>query len=139
MSRTAEQYIVAEVVKMASIEGLVVSKFGENWKTEVSFENVKSEMWELTDDFYDISEELRSCSEESGMTCKEYSRHYDCHEVAAFCDGKWVGWTYWYGGGKWGEPEIIEWASKAYFLECEEKAETVINRYFSYPKECSCK
>lgn len=24
-------------------------------------------------------------------------------------DGTWVGWTYWYGGGKYAEPSAIPW------------------------------
>ncbi len=29
-------------------------------------------------------------------------------------DGSWVGWTYWYGGGKHGEPGSIPWIEDAY-------------------------
>jgi hypothetical protein len=29
-------------------------------------------------------------------------------------DGSWVGWTYWYGGGKHGEPGSIKWVEDAY-------------------------
>lgn len=37
------------------------------------------------------------------------SRHYECYEVAhKFHDGVWVGWTFWFGGEKWGQPRDIE-------------------------------
>ena len=40
----------------------------------------------------------------------ERSRHYESKAVAAkLSDGSWVGWTYWYGGGKHGEPGSVPW------------------------------
>jgi len=44
----------------------------------------------------------------------------------------YIGWTYWYGGGKHGNPEEIEWVSDAYFLNLEKEEEiTIIKRTFS--------
>ena len=57
-----------------------------------------------------------------------YSRHYESYSVASqMFDQSWVGWTYWYGGGKYGEPEAIDWMSGAYDLACtaEERVVTV--------------
>ncbi len=31
-------------------------------------------------------------------------------------DGSWVGWTFWYGGGKHGEPGNVPWMEDAYDL-----------------------
>lgn len=60
------------------------------------------------------------------------SRHYEAKSVAAqYIDGSWVGWTYWYGGGKHGEPEAIDWMDEAYDLNCEEKQVTVTQRTFT--------
>lgn len=60
------------------------------------------------------------------------SRHYESKSVAArMADGSWVGWTYWYGGGKHGEPEAIDWMDSAYSLTCEEEQKVVTIRTFS--------
>lgn len=61
----------------------------------------------------------------------QFNRHYECDEVAACCpDGTWVGWTYWYGGGKHGSPEEIEWISEAYDVTCQEEEKMTIVRTF---------
>ena len=46
-------------------------------------------------------------------------------------DGTWVGWTYWYGGGKYAEPSAIPWLDYAYALSCEEKQVTITQRTFT--------
>jgi hypothetical protein len=46
-------------------------------------------------------------------------------------DGSWVGWTYWSGGGKHGEPESISWMSEAYELDVKEEEKLVIVQTFS--------
>ena len=46
-------------------------------------------------------------------------------------DGSWVGWTYWYGGGKYGEPEAIDWMDDAYDLACTEEEKVVTVRTFT--------
>jgi hypothetical protein len=64
--------------------------------------------------------ELRDCGEDSGLAC-ENSQHYESTAIAYECyDGTWVGWTYWYGGGKHANPEELEWIKDAYYLNCEE-------------------
>ena len=61
-----------------------------------------------------------------------YSRHYEAKSVAALMpDGSWVGWTYWYGGGKHGDPESIDWMEDAYDLNVVEEEKLVIVRTFS--------
>jgi hypothetical protein len=60
------------------------------------------------------------------------SRHYESEEVAAQCpDGSWVGWTHWYGGGKHGDPEEMEWIPDAYDLTVTEKEVTITQRTFA--------
>lgn len=79
---------------------------------------------------HDIEEEVRSGQVETDIR-SESSRHYESKSVASqMLDGSWVGWTYWYGGGKHGEPEAIEWISKAYDLDCVEQERLVIVRTF---------
>lgn len=61
-----------------------------------------------------------------------YSRNYESKSVAAkLDDGTWVGWTYWYGGGKHAEPESIDWISEAYDLDCREEEKLVVVRTFA--------
>lgn len=67
----------------------------------------------------DARGEVRGGECETGLKC-EYSRHYEAKAVAAkLPDGSWVGWTFWYGGGKHGEPSGIDWIDDAYDLKCE--------------------
>ena len=46
-------------------------------------------------------------------------------------DGKWIGWTYWIGGGKYGTPQQEEWMSQSYFLTCTEKQKVITVREFT--------
>lgn len=95
------------------------------------------------DDFTDIDEEWEALEEDHGLAdalyCfrdgeietnipAEYSRHYESKSVATkLSDGLWVGWTYWYGGGKHGEPEAVDWLNEAYWLDVV--GERVITEY----------
>lgn len=60
------------------------------------------------------------------------SRHYESKSVARkMSDGSWVGWTFWYGGGKHGDPGSIDWMGDAYNLTCVEEEKLVIVRIFT--------
>jgi len=84
------------------------------------------------DDLRDVLSELRgNYDEETGLPT-EYSRHYESKSVAKqMKDGTWIGWTFWYGGGKHGEPEAIEWIDEAYYLDCKEEEKVVTVRAFT--------
>jgi len=83
---------------------------------------------------WDGKSEVRSGEVETGLPC-DWSRHYESKAVAMkMPDGSWVGWTYWYGGGKHGEPEAIDWMEDAYDLDCREEEKTMIVRTFSKPE-----
>ncbi len=82
-------------------------------------------------DSYEVECEFREGEVETHLPC-EYSRHYESKSVAArMADGSWVGWTYWYGGGKHGEPESIPWMNEAYELDVKEEEKLVIVQTFS--------
>ncbi len=82
------------------------------------------------DSLWDAEYEIREGEVVTDIPC-ESSRHYESKSVAAKCpDGVWVGWTYWYGGGKHGEPEAMDWIGEAYLLNCEEREEVVTVREF---------
>lgn len=91
--------------------------------------NANNAGWELQDP----RNEMRVGEVETGIAC-ECSRHYESKAVAAqMPDGTWVGWTYWFGGGKHGEPEAIDWMDAAYHLTCTEEVKTMTVRTFSLP------
>ena len=104
---------------------------------EVTAENVNdifealSENWELQD----AISEIRSSGTETRLPCP-WSRHYESESVAArMPDGSWVGWTYWFGGGKHGEPEAVEWIEDAYEVECKEEEKLIVVKTFSVKAE----
>ena len=83
------------------------------------------------DELWDTLSEVRAGEVETGIPC-EYSRHYESDSVAAqLPDGSWVGWTYWYGGGKHGDPESIDWMEDAYDLDCLEEVKLMTVRTFT--------
>lgn len=80
---------------------------------------------DLWDALCDARGELRYGTEKTGLPCG-YSRHYECHAVAAqMLDGSWVGWDCWTGGGKHDEPETIEWVDDAYDVTATEVVKVV--------------
>lgn len=86
--------------------------------------------WEL-DEISDAESEFRCSGIDTELKC-ECSRHYESKQVAKQLDnGMWVSWTYWYGGGKWGEPEAVDWIEHAYLVDCNEEEKTVVVRTFS--------
>lgn len=112
----------------------IVAKRADAPAPDVTAENV-DELYEAADESYvqEARNEVRSSGIETGIPCKG-SRHYESESVAAkMPDGSWVGWTYcyWCGGGKYGEPEDIDWMGDAYDLACTEEEKVVIVRTFS--------
>lgn len=100
---------------------------------EVNTENVDALYDNLVekDGHWDARNEIRSSGIETGLPCN-YSRHYESDAVAAqMPDGSWVGWTYWHGGGKHGEPDAIDWMDSAYDLNCTEEEKIVTVRTFT--------
>lgn len=122
------------------VQFLVLAKAGE-W--DVKYipdynENIErlTELWEElheNEDHWDAMSEVRKGEVETDLPC-EWSRHYESKSVAAkLPDETWVGWTYWYGGGKHGEPEAVDWIEHAYDLTCTEEEKVVTVRTFSKP------
>jgi len=75
--------------------------------------------------------EMREGQVETNVPCDD-SRHYESKSVAmCMPDKSWVGWTYWFGGGKHAEPDAIDWMNESYNLDCKEEEKLVIVREFS--------
>jgi hypothetical protein len=92
------------------------------------------EVSETRYDIADILYEMREGEFETNIPTS-CSRHYESKSVATkMLDGSWVGWTYWYGGGKHGCPEEIEWIEDAYDLICSEEEKMVAVRTFTMKK-----
>jgi hypothetical protein len=83
------------------------------------------------DEHWDAMREIRTSYDcETNIEC-EYSRHYETKSVAKkMADGSWVGWTYYYGGGKYAEPEAVEWVENVYALNCREEEKVMVVRTF---------
>lgn len=100
---------------------------------EITADNI-DELFDAAEEdepLYDGRSETREGTAETGLPC-DYSRHYESKAVSAqYIDGSWVGWTYWYGGGKHGEPEEVDWIEYAYDLTCTEEEKVVTVRTFS--------
>lgn len=80
------------------------------------------------DGFQDVEAEVRRGTHPTDVPAP-YSRYYESRSVTAqMLDGSWVGWTYWYGGGKHGEPGAVPWIEDAYDLTTYE--ETVVVQKF---------
>ncbi len=85
----------------------------------------------LDGEFDDLAYEFREGDVETDVPAPT-SRHYESKSVARqMVDGTWVGWTYWYGGGKHGESEAIKWMDDAYDLDCKEEEKMVVVRTFT--------
>lgn len=99
-----------------------------NWDGEITEENV-DEAYESvlvdTDSHWDFEREFRESGVDTGLPT-QYSRHLESKQVARqLSDGVWVGWTYWYGGGKFAEPEAVEWMEYAYYVEVSQETRVV--------------
>lgn len=83
---------------------------------------------------WDAKEEIRGGEVETGLPC-DCSRHYESKAVAIqMPDKSWVGWVFWYGGGKHSDPSAIDWMEYAYDVECHEEEKMVIVRTFKEKK-----
>lgn len=123
---TPEQKIKKEIVLKA------MQNNDLHFEGTINEDNVDDLYQNLVDEdlHWDYKSEMRQGQYETDIPA-EYSRHYESKSVAMkMSDGSWLGWTYWYGGGKFGEPESIDWMSQAYELNYKEEEKVVIVRTF---------
>lgn len=89
------------------------------------------ELWDEAECLTDAKDEIRCSVISTGLPC-ESSRHYESEAVAVQCpNGDWVGFTYWSGGGKYGEPNAIDWIEHAYDVDCVSEEKLVLVHTFS--------
>lgn len=88
------------------------------------------DLWDEAEDLGEAISEMRTGGIPTGLPTQS-SRHYENEAVAVQCPtGEWVGFTYWYGGGKHGNPEEIEWIEFAYDVKCIEEQKMMTVRTF---------
>lgn len=129
---TPAQYLKLEILKTAHTwkdnsakftapdTGEAVDQLYEQYKIDPNY----------CDYLQDARNEAREYYSEETEIEAPYNRNYETKSVARKINGKWIGWTFWYGGGKHSDPYSIDWISDAYFLECEEKEVKIIQRTF---------
>jgi len=126
---TAEQKIKAQILKNAKLHTFkdgdnideIWDKFNDDDEYECGYDT-------LTDE----REEFRQSGQITKIKNDEWSRCYESEQVAAMLDdGTWVGWTYYHGGGKHGEPSGMPWLENSYFVSCKETQKLVTVREFS--------
>lgn len=120
--------ILLKAVEMKYIEPLTEEVTAEN--VDALFE-ANNQDWELQDP----KNELRGGQHETNLPVGYQGRglsYYESQSVAMqYLDGSWIGWTYWYGGGKHAEPEAIDWIEAAYDVTVTEEPRTIIHRTFT--------
>ena len=125
------EYVAQSISDDEDIELSLEGPFDTQEKIDAAFEAIEEQY--LDDEVSEAESELRgSYTHETGIKC-DYSRHYESKAVARQFGDKWVGWTYWYGGGKHGEPGSVEWMEHAYFVEAKEETQVVL--VFSKPEQ----
>jgi hypothetical protein len=118
-------------IKYCILADYFCCELDSNISESLTEDDVADQWDEHYEELYDIKYEFREGQIETNLPC-ESSRHYESKSVAAQCpNGEWVGWTYWYGGGKHGEPEAIDWIEHAYDLDCVEEEKMVVVRTFN--------
>lgn len=129
---TAEKLIKRHLIQLAAQEGEITG-----WHKRLTAETIDEAWQKLMIESglnHDYLEEFRGSGERTGLDCPD-SRHYESETVGAqLLDGTWVGWTYWSGGGKFGNPEDIPWIEDAYLLDVEEQQKMVTVRKFKKRK-----
>lgn len=115
-------------IKRHILMGLMLQGHEIKGDYDLNDESVIETLWEKFHDedlTQDALSDFRCSGVVTGFEC-EWSRHYDsCAVGRQLSDGTAVGWTYWSGGGKHGEPEAIDWIEKSYDLDVREEMRPV--------------
>lgn len=121
-------------VKYNSLNLEDVNNFDEDKVIEF-YEEVEYEKWE--DYIRDIVSDFRESGEEIDNKV-EQDRYYCYQDVAKKITGSedlYLGWTYYFGGGKHAQPDQVEWMEDCYLLTCREVEETRIIKIYEKVEE----
>jgi hypothetical protein len=126
---TPRQKIMTTILLEAIDDGVVV--FDKDAINENNIGLLYEELLIEKDLHWDYESEFREGQDRTDITPK-WSNHYESYSVASeMFDGSWVGWTYFYGGGKHGDPESIDWVSEAYNVTFTESTRTIVVRHYT--------
>lgn len=93
-------------------------------ETEEEIEAAYDKFLEL-DSSMDYEEEFRQGQVKTEIE-PDWDGHHESRSVATqMSDGTWIGWTYWYGDGKHGEPWTVDWILDSYELTRTEEVKTL--------------
>ncbi|QYC52551.1 hypothetical protein [Salmonella phage SSBI34] len=136
MSKVTAEYAIRAEILAEVLEGIVSREDIRNMNQEAI-----AELWDKVEDnefegvdgdsLWEVQYDFRS----SGIVTNllpEMSRHYESDQVARETPFGWVSWTYWYGGGKHGNPEEIDWMEYAYYVNMTSKE--VVRTEYSFTK-----
>lgn len=123
-----------QLLKKAILLKAVESKDIEPFNLNLSGDEIDSlyESYSENDELRDAWSEIRY----SGIDAHElspvtFSGHYEIDVKAIKIDGVWVAFDFYYGGGKYGEPEDYAFIDDARIVSCEEKQITITAYNFS--------
>ena len=95
---------------------------------ETLYESIRTSS--LSDWLTDVREEIRGGKVRTGLIA-ESGGYAESEAVAVPVIGipsLYIGWTYFFGGGKHSEPEAIEWMQNSYLVKAKDRVQTV--RFF---------
>jgi hypothetical protein len=131
---TAAQKLRRHILLRCDHESLVERISGYSGASSLTTGDDIDAAWDVAMDYdlaHDAKAEVREGEVETGIPC-DWSRHYESKSVAVKVDdGSWVGWTYWYGGGKHGAPGEVEWIEDAYHVNVTEEEKMMTVRTFT--------
>ena len=130
-SSKLKRKIILSVISGYDLDYEPITSLDTDENIDLAYEDIDKN---FPSEIQEYQDEFRSGSVETNID-PEYSRHYESRSVAVEIDNEWIGWTYWYGGGKWGQPETIDWISDSYFLTCREEQVMTTVRTFSLKEE----
>lgn len=122
---TAKQLILRHILLEAMDVGTIP-------QAEIDLTDIEGQYGEANDGavLQDYFYEFRTSGIETELETPS-SRHYEVEHVArCLTGGAWVGWMYWHGGGKHGEPEAMPWLNTATLLEVDERPVMSVERTF---------
>ena len=128
---TAQELIYMAMIRQVCINdpSTEINDYVQHTQACETFEDI----WSYLKDRYDLCIDVE-CDFREGisteLTPKTSSRHYEIDVVVRNIDGVWVAWDFYYGGGKFGEPESFDWISNARIVNCEENVVTKVEYIF---------
>lgn len=111
------------------LRATLLKKCNETAHLEVSEENVDDLFYEHYELLRDTISEFR-WGEFSTDIKPDECDYYESRSVGAkMVNGDLVGWTFYYGGGKYAEPWRIEWMDEVYNLKVDREYYLLIKSY----------